>query len=132
MPINHFQRKILIVVMCISSDSQIVKDVIYCMNYGEVIELNDTISIQCISINHGSTYCGWIFKPVHGEKAKQRDILYIPFNETITSSISSSSTIPSFSQMKRVCIGGTRVLPVKDIPSFNDLYTFIRMCTYFN
>ena len=126
MPINLFQRKMLIVVICIFVELDIVKDIIHCMNIGEVIDLNNTMSIQCISINQGSTTCGWVFKPIHGENANQRDLLYIPFNETLHSTISQSSSISYMNQIKYICIGGSHTTPSDSLSSLSDLYTFIR------
>ena len=96
------------------------------MNIGEVVELNKTISIQCISINQGSTKCGWLFKPIYGEKPNQRDLLYIPFNEILPSTISQSSSISFINQIKYICIGGSYTLPSDSLSSLSDLYTFIR------
>ena len=119
-----------IVVMFIFVELEIVKDIIHCMNIGEVVELNKTISIQCISINQGSTKCGWLFKPIYGEKPNQRDLLYIPFNETLPSTISQSSSISFINQIKYICIGGSYTIPLDSLTSLSDVYTFIRIILY--
>lgn len=103
----------------------LVIDIIQCVSFGEVIERDRTVSVQCIPVGCGVPYCGWIFKATHGLHINQVDFMYIPFEETTQASILQS--VPEMQQANYFCVGGKMKSEKCDIPSIKELFPFIRI-----
>lgn len=103
---------------------------VHCVNYGEVIKRDNTVSIQCISIQRGLSYCGWSFQATYGLKVNQIDFKYIPFNAKAVSTISIQPSIENDTNCICTCIGGKDRKTIVDYSSFADLYSFLRIVVY--
>lgn len=103
---------------------------IHCVNYGEVIKRDSTVSIQCISVQRGISYCGWCFQATYGLKVNQIDFKYIPFNTKTVSTISLRQSYECDTNCIATCIGGKERKSITVFSTFADLYSFLRISLF--
>lgn len=99
--------------------------VVQCVSFGEVIERDDTVSIQCVAIQQGLLYCGWNFKATYGLYPHQTDFCYIPFDGKEIASVSQSGHTLSHTCVCN-CVG-SYLEDVADLSTLDDLLQSIRL-----